>query len=49
LADAKTRAEYTDTIGKSSPALGDGYDCLNEKRFALLRLPREATPAQATQ
>lgn len=49
LGDAKARAEYIDTIGKASPALGDGYDYLNEKRFALLRLPREATPAQAAQ
>jgi len=49
LADAKARAEYIDTIGKASPALGDGYDYLNEKRFALLRLPREVTPARATE
>jgi hypothetical protein len=48
LAEAKARAEYIDTIGKAS-ALGDGYDYLNEKRFALLRLPHETTPAQATQ
>lgn len=49
LADAKARAEYIDTIGKASPALGDGYDYLNEKHFALLRLPHETTPAQAAQ
>jgi len=48
LSDAKARYAYVDGISKASPALGDGYDYLNEQRFALLRLAREVAPAQAT-
>jgi len=49
LADAKARSAYIDGISAASPALGDGYDYLNEQHFALLRLPREVAPTQATQ
>lgn len=49
LEDAKARQAYLDKIGQASPTLGDGYDYLNEKRFALLRLPHEVTPDQAKQ
>ncbi len=46
LDDAKKRADYVDQIGKSSPMFLQ-YVYLNAKRSAVLRLPKDATPATA--
>lgn len=44
--DAQKRADYTTQIGKSSPMFLQ-YVYLNLKRSAVLRLPKEVTPASA--
>lgn len=44
--DAQKRAEYTRAIGSSSPMFLQ-YVYVNPKRSAVLRLPKELTPAKA--
>jgi hypothetical protein len=44
--DAKARKQYVDGIGKASPLFLQ-YSFLNESRAALLRVPKQLTPAKA--
>lgn len=44
--DAAARAEYIRNIGKATPLLLQ-YVYLNEKRRAVLRVPKELTPSEA--
>src|SRR6478735_5137938 len=46
LEGAKARKEYVDGIGKATPIFLQ-YTYLNEKLFAVLRLPKELTPTKA--
>ena len=44
--DAQRRADYVDQIGKSSPMFLQ-YVYMNPKRSAVMRLPKELSPARA--